>query len=75
VTVPLLDATGAAELLGVPKSWVLDQARRDAIPHVRLGRYVRFDPEELMAWTRARTRGPSRLGSSPGGPRCVRGVQ
>jgi hypothetical protein len=26
-------AHGQAELLGVPKSWVLDQARRDAIPY------------------------------------------
>ena len=56
----LLDAKGAAELLAVPKSWVLAQARDDRIPHVRLGRYVRFDPDELEAWARARIRGPRR---------------
>ena len=39
----LLDATAIAERLGVPKTWVLESARSDAIPHVRLGRYVRFD--------------------------------
>jgi Helix-turn-helix domain len=55
---PLLDATGAAELLAVPPSWVLAQARKDRIPHVRLGRYVRFDPNELVAWRRSRA-GPS----------------
>lgn len=56
---PLLDATGVAELLQVPKTWVLAEARADRIPHVRLGRYVRFDPDELCDWWRSsRSRGP-----------------
>ncbi len=55
---PLVDAHAAADLLGVPGSWVLAQARNDRIPHVRLGRYVRFDPVELEAWWRGRMRGP-----------------
>jgi excisionase family DNA binding protein len=54
----LVDAEAAAELLGVPASWLLAQARRDAVPHVRLGRYVRFDPDALEAWWRSRMRGP-----------------
>lgn len=54
----LIDAGGAAEMLGVPKSWVLAEARADRIPHVRLGRYVRFEPAELEAWWQARRRGP-----------------
>lgn len=54
---PLIDARRAGTLLGVPASWVLAQARRERIPHVRLGRYVRFDPLELEAWWRARLRG------------------
>jgi len=57
----LLDAGAAGELLGVPKTWVLTQARADRIPHVRLGRYVRFDPDELLTWARERARGPKRL--------------
>ena len=56
----LLDAAGAAELLNVPKTWVLAEARAERCPHVRLGRYVRFDAEELEAWWRARARGPKR---------------
>jgi excisionase family DNA binding protein len=56
---PLIDAKGAGALLGVPASWVLAQARDDRIPHVRLGRYVRFDPAELDSWWRARARGPA----------------
>lgn len=58
----LIDAQGAAELLGVPKSWVLAEARADRIPHVRLGRYVRFEPEELRAWWSKRRRGPVAAG-------------
>jgi excisionase family DNA binding protein len=54
----LIDAQAAADLLGVPKSWVLAEARADRIPHVRLGRYVRFEVDELRAWWAKRRRGP-----------------
>lgn len=54
----LLDAAAASELLNVPKSWVLAEARAGRIPHVRLGRYVRFEPDALRAWWRDRRRGP-----------------
>jgi excisionase family DNA binding protein len=54
----LVKAQEAADLLGVPKSWVLAQARKDAIPYVRLGHYVRFEPAVLEAWWQARRRGP-----------------
>ena len=57
---PLLDAKGAAELLNVPASWVLSEARANRIPHVRLGRYVRFDAAELQTWWLTRCRGPWR---------------
>jgi hypothetical protein len=54
----LIDAHAAGKLLGVPHTWLLAEARRDRVPHVRLGRYVRFDPVELEHWWRARMRGP-----------------
>jgi excisionase family DNA binding protein len=55
----LIDAAGAAALLGVPESWIRAEARADRIPHVRLGKYVRFDPAELEAWwSTSRRRGP-----------------
>jgi hypothetical protein len=53
---------------------VLAEARADRIPHVRLGRYVRFDAGELQAWWLSRRRGPWRsnrpkaASASPGGP-------
>jgi excisionase family DNA binding protein len=46
----LVCAGAIAERLGVPKSWVAQQARQNAMPHVRLGRYVRFDEDEVQAW-------------------------
>ena len=64
----LIDADAAGELLGVPSSWMLAEARAERVPHLRLGRYVRFDAGELLAWARERARGPRtgrRAGSSP----------
>lgn len=57
---PLLDAKAAGRLLNVPATWVLAEARADRIPHVRLGRYVRFDADELRDWWHTRARGPWR---------------
>lgn len=59
-TPALLDAEQAGALLNVPPSWCLAQARAGRIPHVHLGRYVRFDADELTAWWRARAQGPWR---------------
>ena len=64
----LLDAKGAAALLNVPATWVLAEARADRIPHVRLGRYVRFDAAELQTWAVGRRRGPWGAGA----PECER---
>jgi excisionase family DNA binding protein len=49
---PLIDAKAASQLLGVPYTWLLAQARANNIPHHRLGHYVRFDPDDLQAWLR-----------------------
>jgi excisionase family DNA binding protein len=55
---PLLDARQAAVILNVPASWIAAEARTGRIPHVRLGRYVRFNVEELMLWCEGRSVGP-----------------
>jgi excisionase family DNA binding protein len=68
VTAPPLDAEQAGQLLNVPSSWVLAQARQDRIPHIRLGRYVRFDGAELEDWWHARARGPGRMERRKSGP-------
>jgi excisionase family DNA binding protein len=46
----LLDANEIAERLGVPVSWVRESARSGAMPHIRLGRYVRFDLADVEEW-------------------------
>ena len=59
-TPPLLDANEAGGLLNVPASWILAEARAGRIPHVRLGKYVRFKTDELNAWLDGRAVGPRR---------------
>jgi len=39
---PLLTAGELASQLNVPETWVREQQRSGALPHERLGRYVRF---------------------------------
>jgi excisionase family DNA binding protein len=40
----------AAELLRVPVSWLYERTRTNSIPHVKLGKYLRFDQDELTTW-------------------------
>jgi hypothetical protein len=47
---PLVGASDAAKLLGVPPTWLLAQARARRVPHHKLGHYVRFDLDELINW-------------------------
>ncbi|MDX6436761.1 MAG: Helix-turn-helix domain [Gaiellaceae bacterium] len=56
-TPPLLTAAQAGPLLGVPASWLLGEARSGRVPHVRLGRYVRFARADLLEWVDARKQG------------------
>jgi excisionase family DNA binding protein len=46
----LVDAQAVAERLGVPVSWVRDQTRSGAMPCVELGRYRRYDLEDVDRW-------------------------
>ncbi len=49
----LLTAAEVADVLAVPERWVQDASREGRIPHVRLGRYVRFRREAVLAWIEA----------------------
>jgi excisionase family DNA binding protein len=46
----LLTAVEVAELLAVPERWVHEHTRSGLIPHVQLGRYVRYRREAVIAW-------------------------
>jgi excisionase family DNA binding protein len=39
----------AAERLGLKPSWLYERTRRKAIPHRKLGKYVRFSEADLSA--------------------------
>lgn len=47
--VRLVTAEQAAAALEVDASWLLQRARLNKVPHVRLGKYVRFDLREVQA--------------------------
>jgi excisionase family DNA binding protein len=54
----VLTAMEVGKLLQLNASWVLDAARRNAIPHIRLGRYVRFRRTDIETWLLGQRRGP-----------------
>jgi len=49
---PLLTIEEAAGLLRVKVTWLYERTRTNEVPHVKLGKYLRFDQDELLAWTR-----------------------
>ena len=48
----LLTVKELAQIIGVPPSWVYQRTRigQEAIPHVKFGKYVRFDAHEVIAF-------------------------
>lgn len=50
--VGLLTIDEAAALLRVPKSWLYERTRTNSVPHMKLGKYLRFDQQEFLAWAR-----------------------
>jgi excisionase family DNA binding protein len=56
----LLTADEVAELLQVTKAWVYAETRAKRIPHVPLGRYVRYRRTAVLQWINALERQSSR---------------
>jgi len=55
----LLNPQQLADLLGVSISFVYDRTQRNAvdpIPHFKLGKYLRFDSEQVQQWLSDRIR-------------------
>ncbi len=48
---PWLTVDEAARLLRVKVSWLYERTRLNEVPHIKLGKYLRFDQQELLAWT------------------------
>lgn len=51
-----LDVTTLAERLGIKRSTLYAWAEQGTIPHVKLGRLLRFDPDEIDVWIQAHHR-------------------
>lgn len=47
----------AAQRLGVTVGWIYERTRRKAIPHRKLGKFVRFTEEDLRAIVEAAAKG------------------
>jgi excisionase family DNA binding protein len=52
----LLEADDVARYLGMRTDWVYREVRAGRLPHIRLGRAVRFRRESIEAWLEARER-------------------
>jgi excisionase family DNA binding protein len=53
----LLEVEDVANYLGVRTDWVYREVRAGRLPHIRLGRAVRFRRESIEAWVDSRERG------------------
>lgn len=50
----LLEAEDIADYLGMRTDWVYREVRAGRLPHIRLGRAVRFRRESIDAWLESR---------------------
>ena len=50
---PLVTAEWLAACLGIPKARVYQLARDEIVHSVRVGRSVKFDPEQIRKWIKA----------------------
>jgi len=48
----LVDVREMARILNVPVSWLYERTRLGTIPCIRIGKYVRFNPPEVLAFFR-----------------------
>ena len=47
---PLLDTPAAARLLSVRPSWIYEAVRAGRLPHLKIGRHIRFLRSDLEDW-------------------------
>lgn len=46
----LLKIEEVAKRMGVSRTWIYKKCRAGILPHFRIGRMIRFDPEDLEKW-------------------------
>ena len=55
ITLRLFTVEEAADTLKLPKSWLYERTRKNAIPFRRIGKYVRFTAEDITEIISAHT--------------------
>ena len=48
----LKDIDEMAKKLKVKRSWIYGKTRTNEMPHIKLGKYLRFVESEVMTWAR-----------------------
>ena len=48
-----------SEILKVNPAWLYQRTRNDSIPCIRVGRFVRFEPEKVIEFLKSEKRGGS----------------
>ena len=56
----LMDIDDTARYLKTGKHWIYDRTRQGLIPHIKLGKYLRFSKSAIDAWLADQYRGPAR---------------
>ncbi len=55
VVMRLVNVEEMAAILGVPVSWLYQRTCRNAIPCIRVGKYLRFETEVVLAHLKERS--------------------
>ena len=66
-----LDIAALAERLGIKRSTLYAWAEQGTIPHLKLGRLLRFDPDEIEVWLQSHRHG---VDPEPTPPRRRHGI-
>ncbi len=64
----LLTVDDVAAMLRMKRAWVYAETRRGALPHVRLGRYVRYRRSAVTAWVEGLEQGARTARRTPPRP-------
>jgi predicted DNA-binding transcriptional regulator AlpA len=74
VTVEILTPDQLADRLHVKRTWVYEQTRKrvdarngDSFPYIKMGRYLRFDWNDVVAWLERQKRGGAANAGRRGG--------
>lgn len=57
VSVRLVNVQEIAEVLGVPRSWVYRKTRTGDIPCIHVGKYLKFDANDVVAFLKEESNG------------------